>query len=264
MRLALMSDIHGNPIALEAVLHDLTELGGADELWVLGDLCAIGYDPASVIKRLRSLPRAKFVRGNTDRYVLTGETPFSLDLVRRDPSLAERFMQGVASFAWTRGVLTATSDLGWLASLPLEIRGSLPDGTKLLGVHSSPGTDDGDGLHDGLSDEQLAVLVENAGTDLVFVGHTHRPLDREVGNIRVVNLGSVSNPLTEDIRASYVFLDANESGYTLEARRVEYDVMEVVRGIRASAFPNPDYLLGFLSGNSLWGKRPGSDRGLAN
>ncbi len=73
MRLALLSDVHGNPIALDAVLGDIDARGGADGYWVLGDLVAQGYDPAGVLRRLTALPNARFVRGNTDRYTLTGE-----------------------------------------------------------------------------------------------------------------------------------------------------------------------------------------------
>jgi hypothetical protein len=68
-----LSDVHANPIALDAVLRDIEERGGADEYWVLGDVVAMGFDPAAVLRRLTALPNARFVRGNTDRYVLTGQ-----------------------------------------------------------------------------------------------------------------------------------------------------------------------------------------------
>ena len=75
MRIALLSDIHGNPIALDAVLVDVQAQGGVSGYWILGDLAAIGYDPVGVLERLKALPNACFVRGNTDRYVVTGERP---------------------------------------------------------------------------------------------------------------------------------------------------------------------------------------------
>lgn len=75
MRIALISDIHGNPIALDAVLDDIESIGGADEHWVLGDIVALGHDPAGVLERLTALPNPMFIRGNTDRYVVTGERP---------------------------------------------------------------------------------------------------------------------------------------------------------------------------------------------
>jgi hypothetical protein len=75
MRIALLSDIHGNPIALDAVLDDVQDQGGVDAHWELGDLAAIGYDPVGVLERLVALPNVQFARGNTDRYLVTGERP---------------------------------------------------------------------------------------------------------------------------------------------------------------------------------------------
>ncbi len=75
VRLAILSDVHGNPIALDAILGDIEARGRVDGYWVLGDLAAEGHDPAAVLRRLAALPDARFVRGNTDRYVLTWTGP---------------------------------------------------------------------------------------------------------------------------------------------------------------------------------------------
>ncbi|MCC7452288.1 MAG: metallophosphoesterase family protein, partial [Anaerolineae bacterium] len=69
MRLAVLSDIHGNILALEAVLRDLKQMGGADKTWVLGDLCAFGPRPAECIQMVRELAGVSVIIGNTDRYV---------------------------------------------------------------------------------------------------------------------------------------------------------------------------------------------------
>jgi predicted phosphodiesterase len=76
VRLALLSDLHGNPIALDAVLADIEANGGVDGYLVLGDLVAIGHDPAGVLERLFKLRGARFVQGNTDRYVVSGQRPY--------------------------------------------------------------------------------------------------------------------------------------------------------------------------------------------
>ena len=72
MRIALLSDIHGNATALNAVLADVAEQGGADGYWIMGDLVALGPEPVLTLEILSALPDARFVRGNTDRYVCTG------------------------------------------------------------------------------------------------------------------------------------------------------------------------------------------------
>ncbi|MBO0795826.1 MAG: metallophosphoesterase family protein, partial [Ktedonobacteraceae bacterium] len=79
MRIAILSDIHGNPIALEAVLADIRAQGGVDAYWVLGDFSALGYDPVTPLQRVADLPNARFVRGNTDRYAVTGDLPMPME-----------------------------------------------------------------------------------------------------------------------------------------------------------------------------------------
>jgi predicted phosphodiesterase len=92
-------------------------------------------------------------------------------------------------------------------NLPLEVRLTLPSGTRLLGVHASPGRDDGPGLQPKHSDDQLEQRVASCEADLVIVGHTHVPLDRQVGRILVINLGGISNPVTTCLQATYALLD---------------------------------------------------------
>ncbi len=75
MKNALLSDIHGNSVELDAVLEDIKSQGDVDAYWILGDLVAIGPDPVGVLQRLSILPNARFIRGNTDRYVVTGDRP---------------------------------------------------------------------------------------------------------------------------------------------------------------------------------------------
>lgn len=252
MRIALLSDIHGNPMALDAVLGDIATQGPVDAYWVLGDFAGLGYDPATVIQTVISLPNARFVRGNHEHYVLSGEGWHpSLDDARRDTDQVARYAAFAASFGWAKGYVTAAGHLDWMANLPLEQRQVLPDGTRLLGVHAAPGADDGDGIHPKITDDELRGLAEKADADLVVVGHTHVALDRAVAGVRFFNLGSVSNPLTPDVRASYAILDARDTGYTLELRRVEYDWDAAIAAIERSGHPQARVLVRFLQGKIL-------------
>lgn len=125
-----------------------------------------------------------------------------------------------ASFSWTTDRLRPTHWLSWLADLDLERRCELPDGSRLLAVHASPGTDDGQGIHPGQSNAQMRELVGGCEAELVCTGHTHQPVDRRLADVRVVNLGCVSNPLGPDLRASYVVLQADADGVAVRHRRV--------------------------------------------
>ncbi len=249
MRLAFLSDIHGNPIALDAVLADVQDRGGVDGYWILGDLAAIGYDPVTVLERLVTLPNVRIVQGNTDRYVVTGERPPpTAEDVQTNLRLLPQLVEVAQSFAWTQGYVSAAGWLDWLAALPLEQRATLPDGTQLLGVHVGPGQNDGFGVNPTLSDEQLGAMCAGCDADLVCVGHTHWPQDRSVDGVRVVNVGSISNPLAPDLRASYVVLEASTAGYHVKHRRVDYDHDAVVAAVERSGHPSGSYISSHFRG----------------
>ena len=183
MRLGLLSDVHGNRIALDAVIAD-GENVGVEAWWVLGDLVAIGPDPVETLDALRDLPGVRFVRGNTDRYIVTGERPSPhAEDVARDPSLRALQLAVESSFAWTRDQM-GRAELEWLSALPIEQRTVLADGTTLLGIHASPRSDDGTGITPDLSARDLAALLADADADVICGGHTHVPTDRRLGMTR--------------------------------------------------------------------------------
>lgn len=244
MRAAVFSDVHGNLIALDAVLAHAAD-AGVDEFWVVGDLVAHGPHPAATVRRLMELPSARFVRGNTDRYVLTGEVSGMIPAIDtpRSTGDVQVLVSASCSFAWTRGAVTAVGGYEWLASLPVEHRVTLPNGTRVLLVHAAPGRDDGPGVQPAMTDDELLRRgLADAQAQLIFVGHTHVPLDRTVAGVRVVNLGSVSVPATADRRAMWTLLTAGEDGFTVERRFAEYDVEAVVSALDTEHHPSADWL----------------------
>ena len=257
MRLAILSDIHGNPLALDAVLADIQSQGEVDAYWVLEDFAALGYDPVTPLEQVTALSHASFTRGNTDRYVMTEDLPVQPQKALEDPTLLPQVIEAIRSFSWTRGYLSAAGWLDWLMNLPLEVRLTLPDGTRLLGVHASPGRDDGPGIQPQHSDDTLEQRLAGCEADLVMVGHTHVPLDRQVESIRVINLGSISNPVTPGLQATYVLLDADKHGYSIQLRRVDYDREAVIKAIEQSGHPTPSFLIGFMHGERITSSDPG-------
>jgi predicted phosphodiesterase len=244
MKIALLSDMHGNPIALDAVLADIEASGGVDEHWVLGDIVAMGHDPVGLLERLHALPAMTALRGNTDRYVVTGERPPpSIAEAAADPELVPVITEVAGTFAWTEGRLAETGWIEWLAALPTQFRRTLPDGTRVLAVHASPHADDGIGIGPKATSAELEALLADCDADIVFGGHTHRPFDERVGDVRAVNLGSLSNPIAPDLRASYVILDADENGHRIEHRRVAYDCDAVIEALEQLNHPGRDWLI---------------------
>ena len=249
MRIALISDIHGNSLALDAVLADIEAQGGVDAYWLLGDFSSMGFDPVGVLERIAKLPNAVCTRGNHDRYTVTGERPGPTDAeAQAKPKLLPFVLSMATNLAWTQGQIQASGWWAWFEQLPLEARLTLPDGSRLLGVHSAPGLDDGPGITPLLSDDELRAALAPALADLVVVGHTHVPLDRTLDGVRVFNLGSVSNPLRARLEASYGLLDAQETGYTLQLRYVDYDREAVIAALHRVRHPTAPLLTRFLRG----------------
>ena len=251
MRIAILSDIHGNSVALDAVLTDIATQGAVDAYWLLGDLVALGPDPVGVMQRLHALPNQQAIRGNTDRWLLDvhREFPLSPEAISQAARANESDPLGLAyAMTWAQGALTASGDLAWIAALPLEYRTQLPDGTRVLCVHAAPGQDDGPGIRPVMSDAEIAVAIEGAEADLIFVGHTHWALDRTVNGVRIINLGSISLQVLPDLRASYVLLEADASGYQIQLRKVDYDHQRVIDAAQALKHPAFAIIQAFLGG----------------
>lgn len=247
MRLAVFGDIHGNSIALDAVLSHIEADGGADGYVVLGDHAAMGPDPVGVLERLVELRGAAFVRGNTDRYVVAGERPtwFKADRDRSDSERRQMETEIDRSLAWTQEVVTAAGWSDWLAALEPIARLTLADGTRLLAAHGSHHSDDDPRLRPNATDDELRTVLADAAAELIFVGHTHRAMDRRLApRLRVVNPGSVSNPIPPepDIRAGYVLVKADERGHSIELRRVPYDYEGFATHLRRVRHPAADFL----------------------
>jgi predicted phosphodiesterase len=264
MRLGVMADVHGNEVALRAVLADAAGCR-VDRWWVLGDLVLFGPRPAETLDLLRSLPGVGLLRGNTDRYVLTGDQPAphatAADAVG-SVDLVERYGLVAAGIGWARGVLCQAGLLDTLTSLPRELRLELPDGTRVLGVHASPGADDGPGIEPGLPDKQLGRLLAGCAADIVIGGHTHLAADRMIGGIRALNPGSAGIPQHPG-QAGWLLLEltagpaidpalATAQGpralSSAEHRLVPFDVDAVVRDLRARLHPNAEFLEAILTG----------------
>jgi Calcineurin-like phosphoesterase superfamily domain len=86
---------------------------------------------------------------------------------------------------------------------------------------------------------------------VVCGGHTHQPTDRRIGEQRAVNLGSVSNPITSDLRASYVVVDADRDGHRIAYQRVVYDHDVVIEQLARSSHPEAQYIASFQRGEQV-------------
>jgi len=248
VRLGILSDVHGVEPALRAVLDD-GHRAGVDRWWALGDLVLFGPQPVEVLQLLHDLPEVAFVAGNTDRYVLTDDQPHphaTAEAAVGDVDLVRRYGLMAAGAAWTRGVLDQAGVLGLLDDLPERQQLVLDDGTNLLGVHASPGADDGSGFDSTSTDADIERLLLGVDTDWVVGGHTHDPTDREVAGVRVLNPGSVGLP-RKGGRASWLLIDSTPTDARVEHRTARFDIAAVIAALDRRRHPNRDFVASVLT-----------------
>lgn len=178
--LAVLSDIHGNLQALDAVLAQLAASAVSD-VCVLGDLLLGGQDPLAVWQRLRDV-KARCLRGASDT-ALYSVRPEAL----RVQTEAERLSK--EAFLRTREQIGELV-LAQLKRLPDKLRIPLADGREILAVHGSPKDPLVEISHE-MSDEEIQVLLDDDPASIVVVGATHVPFQRQLETVQLINVGSV-------------------------------------------------------------------------
>jgi putative phosphoesterase len=226
MRLALISDIHANWHALQAIWEDL-ERQHPDAVYCLGDLVGYGAFPNEVVAFIRQMD-IPTVMGNYDEGV-----GFDMDdcgCAYRDRASREG---GQQSLMWTRAN-TTDENKAFLRGLSMQIR--LEDQRPhMLLVHGSPRRIN-EYLYENRPKESFERLAKLAGTDVLCYGHTHLPYSRQVAKTLFINTGSVGKPKDGDPRAGYVLLELRR-GPRPEFRRVAYDVQAAAEAVRQSGLP---------------------------
>jgi putative phosphoesterase len=228
MRLAIVSDVHGNLTALEPVVRDV-EGASPDLVFHGGDLVLMGPRPAEVVDLIRELGWPG-VLGNTDEVLWRPEIRSELE--QQMPPLAALLRLIFDEYAPATRELMGEERMAWLRELPAERR----EGDLLL-LHASPGDLWGAPVPES-SDEELHDAYGGLDAATVVYGHIHRPYVRELPGLTVANSGAVGMPFDGDSRASYLLI---ENG-TPEIRRVEYDVEREIADLEAVGYPDAERL----------------------
>ena len=235
MRVAIVSDIHGNRRALAAVLVDLRQVA-PDLVLHGGDLASGGAHPAEIIDQVRGLGWPG-VRGNTDEMLWAPER--LAEYAAANPKLAPILARVQETIPPTRASI-GEERLRWLEGLP-----SLYSQPGFGLVHASPDDLWRAPMPDA-SDEELqstyASLRDQFSSRVVIYGHIHRPYIRRLQDMTIANTGSVSQSYDGDRRASYLVID----GESITIRRVEYDVESEAEDLLRSGLPHADWLVRIL------------------
>lgn len=225
MRTAIVSDVHGNLTALEAVIADV-QRQAPDLVLHGGDLALMGAQPAEVIDRVRELGWSGVV-GNTDEVLWRPEERLRQE--QRAPKLHALLRLIFEDYAPATLEMIGEERAAWLRELPLEQRRG-----EVALMHASPG-DLWLAPAPDAGDDALAEVYEPLGAPIAVYGHIHRPYAREPRQqLTVANSGSVGMPWDGDPRASYLLIDDGRA----EPIRVEYDVERETALLRDSGYPD--------------------------
>jgi putative phosphoesterase len=221
-RIAILSDVHGNVPAFEAVLEDLSEQR-ADEVLVGGDLVGRGPQGSHIVHRVHTLGW-RCVRGNHEDYLLN----FRHRRVPADWLTSEQW----SASRWMAAELDEPS-VAYIDALPHSATSRLTADLRL--VHGTPRSNN-EGLGPWSSDEQLGRHLGSIHEAVLVCGHTHRPMLRRVNGGTVVNTGAVGLPFNRDRRAQYVVLAGEGEDWGVDFRRVDYPVERVLAIYESSGF----------------------------
>jgi predicted phosphodiesterase len=227
MRIAIVSDIHGNRTAFEAVLADLRETS-PDLILHGGDLPQGGASPAETVDQIRDLGW-QGVLGNTDEMLFD---PDSLEEFAKQSSAPASLWNVIREMAVATRDALGEERLTWLSGLPrIQTHG------PMTLVHASPQSTWRSPVQTA-SDADLEAVYSPLGRPIAIYGHIHHPFIRSVPGMTVVNAGSVSLSYDGDRRAAYLLLDDSQP----TIRRVEYDVDRELKALAACRLPHSDWI----------------------
>jgi putative phosphoesterase len=236
MRIAILSDIHGNCLAFDAVLEDLHRRS-IDQIVCLGDAIQGGAQPFETVQRLRELA-CPVVMGNADAWLLSGEITSEQEPVSE---------QQRAVREWSLAQLSA-DDRAFIGQFSPTVEIELEAGKKLLCFHGSPHSFD-DLLLPDTSQEVFQTLLDGFDADLFSGGHTHTQQFRRLGDAWYVNPGSIglaynwllpAEAFRADPWADYAIITSENERINTEFLHVPFDVDKLRQVIQASGRPHPE------------------------
>jgi len=236
MRYALLSDVHANVQALDAVLADIDARGDVDAVYHLGDLVGYSSSPNEVVDVLQR----RAIVGVAGNYDSTVATDYQHCGCKSESARQEALAH--LSYEYTRGAVTPSVRryLGGLPfSLDLRPHGGHATGPRLVLVHGTPTRNTVYFTEDRPDDfcRKMAASVGLKAGDMLAFGHTHKPWHRTVDDIHFVNTGSVGRPKDGDWRAGYVRVTFDAAATHVEFIRIAYAIEATIAGIRQAGLP---------------------------
>ena len=231
MKIAVISDIHGNMEALIPVLQDIQQ-EQAEQILICGDLAMAGPEPVETLDFMMKLaenPNIVIIQGNTDEMIIksTGEA--------NDPYTPPNKIMA-ESLKYAQQVIRQEQK-EFLAQLPADK--SLKVGeVSILMVHGSPRRNNEDILP-AQDIEKISEMIAGTTEDIIFCGHTHLPAGYQIEKQTVVNVGSVGRPFTETPQACYALLvipDLSKKEFEISHRFIDYNFQSAAEKLARQPF----------------------------
>ena len=235
VKVAVISDLHGNIEALNSVFEDIDNLG-IKKVLILGDLAIMGPEPNEAINFTRKLSEkydTEIIQGNTDLMIINEGLP----------NFPE-FIQNAIQYA--KDTVSAENK-EYLKNLPAQ-KSIVIGKTSILMVHGSPRKND-ENILPAKPIEEIKPMIEGVKESLILCGHTHLPAGYQIEKQTIVNDGSVGRPLTGDQKACYVVLDIDEekeNTFSVEHRFIAFDVQKAAQKLGAQPFKGAEILQDML------------------
>lgn len=239
VKIAFISDIHGNAVALEAVLQDIRKKN-IEKICVLGDICYRGPEPKKALELVRSL-QADVIKGNADEWVVRGVKKGEV------PDMALEMMSKERDWIFSK---LEQIDIDYLSQLPTELK-LVEQGIDIYAFHATPSSlfeIIPQNAEDSLLHEK--VLSKQDSTIYLYA-HIHKPYIRYINGKVIMNIGSVGLPFDGVTKASYGVIHINESGFSTSIERVDYDTEKVMKQYTETNYPNGEMMINVLKRASI-------------
>lgn len=239
MKIAIISDIHGNMQALESVLKNI-EKENCQKIFCLGDLAMAGPEPEKTIEKIRNISNTKdfeIIQGNTDEMIANCDNQMIHMLEQNNPVMAHALACDVQ-------VITEEQK-NYLRSLPRQKEIEI-EGLKILLVHGSPRKNN-ENIFADLKIEEVEEMIAGTNADIIFCGHTHVPCGYQTNTKQtVVNVGSVGRPFSEEPKSCYAILEIENKEFSIKHNLVDYDYEKAASILNERGFDGSEKLAKML------------------
>ena len=239
MKIAVISDIHGNMEALNAVMEDIRKRE-CQRIFVLGDYAMAGPEPAETVEyfmRKRNTPLFTMLQGNTDLMIADYSEEIYNSVKEKAPIMAMALK--------TDAKALSPEEKQFLKELPIQLEAE-EEGVKFLLVHGSPRKNNEDILPDTPM-EEVEKMIANVDADVVLCGHTHIPCGFQTSTRKtVINVGSVGRPFTPEPKSCYLTIKVEAGKCVFEHHFVAYDNERAAEKLKKREFFGADKLAAML------------------